>query len=59
VSRLHGGLVKALNLPEVRSRLDAGGLLLVASSPEELAAAVKRDIAVVANIVKRAKIEPQ
>jgi hypothetical protein len=34
-------------------------LLFVASSPEELAAAVKRDIAIVASIVKRAKIEPE
>lgn len=59
VTRLHSEILKALNVPEVRSRLDAGGLLLVASSPQELADAVKRDIGVVANIVKRAKIEPE
>jgi tripartite-type tricarboxylate transporter receptor subunit TctC len=59
VDRLHADFVKAFNLPEVRARLEAGGLLYVGSTPEELASAVKRDIATVADIVKRAKIDPE
>ena len=59
VQRLHDEIVKVLRTPELRSRLTEGGLLLVASTPEELAQAVKRDIATVSGIVRRANIKPE
>jgi tripartite-type tricarboxylate transporter receptor subunit TctC len=59
VLRLHDELVKVVRTQEVRAKLDQGGLLLVASTPEELAQQVQKDIQTVAGIVKRAKIEPE
>jgi tripartite-type tricarboxylate transporter receptor subunit TctC len=59
VQRLHDEIVKVLRTNEVRTRLADGGLLLAASTPEELAQAVQRDIRTVAGIVKRARIEPE
>jgi tripartite-type tricarboxylate transporter receptor subunit TctC len=59
VTRLHGELDRIVRTAEVRTKLDQGGLLLVSSTPEELAQAVKRDIATVASIVKRANIQPE
>jgi tripartite-type tricarboxylate transporter receptor subunit TctC len=59
VTRLYNEFHKSLNLPEVRSKLQTAGLLYVASTPQQLAEAVKRDIAVVSDIVKRAKIQPE
>ncbi|OGA04927.1 MAG: hypothetical protein A3H35_11650 [Betaproteobacteria bacterium RIFCSPLOWO2_02_FULL_62_17] len=59
VKRLHGDITKIIATTEVKARLYAGGLLLVNSTPEELAQAIKRDIQTVAGIVKRAKIQPE
>ena len=59
VQRLHDEIVKVLRTQELRSRLSEGGLLLVASTPEELAQQIQRDIKTVAGIVKRANIQPE
>lgn len=59
VKRLHGDITKIVATTEVKAHLFAGGLLLVNSTPEELALAIKRDIQTVAGIVKRAKIQPE
>lgn len=59
VKRLNGDITRIVDTTEVKARLFAGGLLLVNSTPDELAAAVKRDIQTVAGIVKRAKIQPE
>jgi tripartite-type tricarboxylate transporter receptor subunit TctC len=58
VKRLHGDISRIVATTEVKPRLFAGGLLLVNSTPEELALAITRDIQTVAGIVKRAKIQP-
>ncbi|MFM9967382.1 MAG: Bug family tripartite tricarboxylate transporter substrate binding protein [Burkholderiales bacterium] len=58
VKRLHSDITRIVDTTEVKARLFSGGLLLVNSTPEELAAAIKRDIQTVAGIVKRAKIQP-
>ena len=59
VKRLHGDISRIVATTEVKPRLFAGGLLLVNSTPEELALAITRDIQTVAGIVKRAKIQPE
>ena len=59
VKRLHGDISRIVATTEVKARLFAGGLLLVNSTPEELALAITRDIQTVAGIVKRAKIQPE
>jgi tripartite-type tricarboxylate transporter receptor subunit TctC len=53
VSRLHGEIMKILQLPDVRERLYVkGGLEHIGSSPEEFAATLRREIPEYARIVK-------
>jgi tripartite-type tricarboxylate transporter receptor subunit TctC len=59
VDRLNAEIIKAINNPEVLSRMDALGLVVVTSTPEELAASLKRDLERTAAIVKAAGIKPE
>lgn len=59
VMRLNGEIVKALNTPEVRSRLSAQSLLVIGSSPEELAELMKSESRIYAKVVKAAGIQLQ
>jgi len=59
LARLNAETVKALREPEVRSKLDAALLAVVASTPEEFAAAIKRDIELYGALVKAAGIQPE
>jgi tripartite-type tricarboxylate transporter receptor subunit TctC len=53
VSRLHGEIMKILQLPDVRERLYVkGGLEHIGISPEEFAATLRREIPEYARIVK-------
>ena len=45
VTRLNGEINKALAVPEVRSRMDAMGVEVINSTPEQLAETLKRDTA--------------
>lgn len=58
--RLHAEAVAAVGQPEVREKLIAGGYVLATSqSPEELAAQLKSQTALVARIVKASGLKPQ
>ena len=59
VRKLHEGVVRALNLPEVRTALAAQGAKPVGSSPAELAAVIAADTARWAKVIKDANIEVQ
>jgi tripartite-type tricarboxylate transporter receptor subunit TctC len=59
VTQLNGEIVKALHTPEVRARLDAQTLLVIASSPEELAELMKAEALIYAKVVKAAGIVPE
>jgi tripartite-type tricarboxylate transporter receptor subunit TctC len=52
IDRLHAELVKAINSTEVRARLLAEGADVETSTPEELAAFFKAEIAKWARVVK-------
>ena len=56
VNRLHRELVLALGKSEVRERLIKGGVEAVGSSPEELGAYVKSDIAKIEQLIRSAGI---
>jgi tripartite-type tricarboxylate transporter receptor subunit TctC len=58
LARLNAEVVKGLNAPDVRARLDQT-TIVVGSTPQELAETVKRDIQVFAKIVKAVGIPPQ
>ena len=59
VKRLHDEIVKILKVDEVKERLAAVGLAVVAGTPADLAETVRSGIAVRGELVKAAKIEPQ
>ena len=44
VRRLHAEIVKAVNSPEVRAKMEASGAEVLASSPEELLSFMRADI---------------
>ena len=59
VLRLNGEIVKALGMPDVRSTLESQSLQIIASSPEELADTIRRELPVYAKAVKAAGIRPE
>ena len=59
VTRVHGDMVKALALAEVKSALAAQGMEIAPSSPEEMAALMRRDAARWAAVVKQAGIKAE
>lgn len=59
VLRLNGEIVKSLQMPDVRAALDKQSLIVIASTPEELADQIKRELPVYARAVKAAGIQPE
>jgi tripartite-type tricarboxylate transporter receptor subunit TctC len=59
VDRLHASVVKSMNLPEVRASYDKMGLRILASSPEELAAAMRSGSEFVGKLVKTIGLQPE
>ena len=57
VMRVHDDMTKALALPEVKSALAAQGMEVAPSSPDEMAALMRRDAARWAAVVKRQGIK--
>ena len=52
IARLNAETAKALTLPDVKSRLDATGMVAQSSSPEELARHIQNEIAKWAKVVR-------
>ncbi|HZN23819.1 MAG TPA: tripartite tricarboxylate transporter substrate binding protein [Burkholderiales bacterium] len=52
VSKLQAEVARILNLPDVKERLSAEGALIVAGTPDEFAAFLKREMAQFAKVVK-------
>lgn len=51
-TRLHGAAAKAIHAPEVRSKLDEGGSLVMGITPEEFTTLLKTDLERVGKIIK-------
>ena len=56
ISRLHQEIVKALAVPEVRERIVGVGAQPVGSTPDELAAHIRKELATWAKVVKAAGV---
>jgi tripartite-type tricarboxylate transporter receptor subunit TctC len=56
VNRLNQEIVRVLHLPEIKEKFSAIGIETVGSSPQELAAVMKSEIARTARLVKEAGI---
>jgi tripartite-type tricarboxylate transporter receptor subunit TctC len=59
ISRLHQAIAKAAAIPEVKERVTALGADLVATSPEEFAVFVKKELATWSRVVKEVGIRIQ
>jgi tripartite-type tricarboxylate transporter receptor subunit TctC len=59
VQRLNTELVKILNMPDVRERMDSLGLDVVANTPEQFAAFQQAEIAKWAKIVKESNLKAE
>ena len=59
IRKLHDGVVRALNLPDVKTALEAQGAKPVGNSPAELAAVIAADTARWAKVIKEANIQVQ
>ncbi len=57
VTRLHQELVRAVNSPEVKARLEAEGAEIIANTPEEALASVRADLEKWAEVVKKTGIK--
>jgi tripartite-type tricarboxylate transporter receptor subunit TctC len=57
--RLNGEILKAVQAPEVRARLEAAGMPVTGTSAEEFARMVKEDIESFRRIVQAAGIKPE
>jgi tripartite-type tricarboxylate transporter receptor subunit TctC len=59
IRKLHEGVVRALNLPDVKAALEAQGAKPVGGTPAELAAVIAADTARWAKVIKEANIQVQ
>jgi tripartite-type tricarboxylate transporter receptor subunit TctC len=59
ITRLHAEFVKVMNVPEVRERLTAQGLNIVASTPQQFAAHIKSETIKYARVIKQAGIKAE
>jgi tripartite-type tricarboxylate transporter receptor subunit TctC len=59
IQKLHAGVVRALNLPDVKATLATQGAIPVGNAPAELAAVMAADAARWAKVIKDANIEVQ
>jgi tripartite-type tricarboxylate transporter receptor subunit TctC len=59
VKRLHGDLVKILQHPEVKGRIEGQGLAIVGSTPEALSALIRTESIKYAKLVKDIGFQPQ
>ena len=57
--RLNSELVKALNAPDVRTKLEAAGLIVSPGPPEQFAALLTRSMELYAQAVKVAGVKPE
>ena len=59
VNRLNQEIVRVLNLPDIKEKFTSIGIETVGSSPQELTAAMKAEIARTGRLVKEAGIRTE
>lgn len=59
LARLNAEMVKALNAPEVRSKLEDVGFAVIGDTPEQFAALIKAGMQQYGGIIKAAGIQPE
>jgi tripartite-type tricarboxylate transporter receptor subunit TctC len=59
LARLNGDMVKALNAPDVRPKLEDAGMIVVANTPQQFAEVIKKGFETYGRAVKIAGIKPE
>jgi hypothetical protein len=59
VERLNAEMVKAVNAPDVRPKLDEGAFAIINSTPEQGVAIMKRGFEVYGKAVQAAGVKPE
>jgi tripartite-type tricarboxylate transporter receptor subunit TctC len=59
LARLNAEMTKALNAPDVRTKLESGGLIVTATSSADFAAQVKADVEERGRLLKAAGVQPE
>jgi tripartite-type tricarboxylate transporter receptor subunit TctC len=59
IARLHGEIIKALAMPDVKERLGNVGFEIVGSTPEAFGAYIKTEIAKWAKVVRASGVKPE
>ncbi|MSQ52661.1 MAG: tripartite tricarboxylate transporter substrate binding protein [Betaproteobacteria bacterium] len=59
LTRINTEFVKALNSPDVRPKLEEGGMIVVANTPQQFAEAIKKGFETYGRAVKIAGIKPE
>jgi tripartite-type tricarboxylate transporter receptor subunit TctC len=59
LARVHGEIVKAMNQPEVKDKLEAAVFLIVGNTPEQFSAQLKSEVERMAKVAKAAGIKPE
>jgi tripartite-type tricarboxylate transporter receptor subunit TctC len=57
VARLHQEMIKALQSPEVKSRLEGEGADIIGNTPEQAAAIIRSDLEKWADVIRRTGIK--
>ncbi len=58
LKRLNADIVKAITAPEIRAKLGDAGFEVIANTPEDFGALIRRQVELVGRIVKAAGIQP-
>jgi tripartite-type tricarboxylate transporter receptor subunit TctC len=57
VEKVHGAMMKTLQDPAVRKRIEDTGSIVIANKPEEFAAQIKAELTVDQEVVARQKLQ--
>jgi tripartite-type tricarboxylate transporter receptor subunit TctC len=59
VMRLNDAMVKTANAPDLRAKLDESGFSIIAGSPEEFAATLKKGLEVYGKLIRKIGLKPE
>ena len=59
LTRVHAEIVKALQLPDVRGKIESGGMVLLANTPAEFSRMYSDSFAVYERVIREAGIKPE
>ena len=56
IEKLSAKVIEILNMPDVKERFAAGGVTTIPSTPDQLAARIKRELATYRGVIEKANV---